>query len=77
MLTYDQITLVEGVYLALSNEGISDELAMKIQNYIYEHNFEQYVYLRWLISRWSFLKKDKHHLQLSRNLSLSRHIRVS
>ena len=40
MLTYDQITFVEGVYLALSDEGISDELVMKMLNYIYEHNFE-------------------------------------
>ena len=64
MLTYDQVTLIEGVYLAISNEGISAEIATKLQNYIYEENFEQYVYLHWLIIRWSIIKKDKHHMPL-------------
>ena len=76
MLTYDEITLVEGVYLAIESGGISDEFTLELRNYIHKQNYEQHIYLQWLINRWSFIKIDKDHMPLRRNLSLSRHIQV-
>ena len=64
MLNDTEITLVEGVYLAISYGELPDEVELQIQHYIYKHNFEQYVYLQWLINRWSFLKRDEHHMPL-------------
>ena len=62
MLTYDEITLVEGVYLAIESGGISDEFAIELRDYIYKQNYEQYIYLQWLTNRWSFLKHNKDHM---------------
>ena len=73
MLNESEITLVESVYLVLDREVLTSEIALQIQDYVYKHNFEQHVYLQWLINRWSVLKRDKHHLPL-RRLNLNEYV---
>ena len=74
MLNESEITLVESVYLALDLDVLTSEIALQIQDYVYKHNFEQHVYLlQWLINRWSFLKRDKHHLPL-RTINLNKYV---
>ena len=70
MLTYDQVTIVEGIYLAIESGGISNEFAIELRNYIHKQNYEQHIYLQWLFNRWSFIKLDMDHMPM-RNLSLS------
>ena len=73
MLNESEITLVESVYLVLDRDVLTSEIVLQIQDYVYKHNFEQHVYLQWLINRWSVLKRDKHHLPL-RRLNLNKYV---
>ena len=73
MLNDSEITLVESIYLVLDRDILTSEIALQIQDYVYKHNFEQHVYLQWLINRWSFLKRDKHHLPL-RTININNHV---
>ena len=73
MLNDSEITMVEGIYLVLSDGELTSEIALQIQKYVYKHNFEQHIYLQWLINRWTFKKRDKHHLPL-RRLKLNEYV---
>ena len=75
MLNDSEITVVESIYLVLDRDILTSEIALQIQDYVYKHNFEQHVYLQWLINRWSFLKRDKHHLPL-RRLNLNKYVEL-
>jgi hypothetical protein len=62
MLTLNQITEVEGVYLAITSCGIRNELTIAFIEHFYKHNLYQFIYLKWLLQRWTLIKKHKHHL---------------
>jgi len=75
MLNDSEITLVESIYLVLEGDILTDEMQLLLNDYVYRHNFEQHVYLQWLINRWSFLKRDKHHFPL-RRLNLNKYVEL-
>ena len=62
MLTQQQFTEVEIVYIARHTGTVNDELFAFIIHRLYETNFEQFVYLQWLMERWVVLRKRYHHL---------------
>lgn len=62
MLSDNQITEVEGVFLAIESKKISYDLSSAFIERFYDTNREQYKYLLWLLNRWVLLRKDKNHL---------------
>ena len=62
MLTQQQITEVEIVYIARRTGIVNEELFAFIIHRFYDTNFEQFVYLQWLMERWVILRKHYHHL---------------
>ena len=61
MLTDKQITLVEGVFLAIDSNKIDYLIDEMIENVFIISN-EQGNYLLWLMDRWVYLRNNKHHL---------------
>ena len=61
MLTDKQITLVEGVFLAIDSTKIDYLIDEMIENVFIISN-EQGNYLLWLMDRWVYLRNNKHHL---------------
>lgn len=61
MLTDKQITLVEGVFLAIDSKKIDYLIDEMIENVFMISN-EQGNYLLWLMERWVYLRNNKHHL---------------
>ena len=61
MLTDKQITLVEGVFLAIDSKQIDYLIDEMIENVFIISN-EQGNYLLWLMDRWVYLRNNKHHL---------------
>ena len=61
MLTDKQITLVEGVFLAIDSNKIDYLIDNIIENVFIISN-EQGNYRLWLMNRWVHLRNNKHHL---------------
>ena len=65
MLTDNQITMVEAVYLAIDNGELSEELCQNLVDNMYLQSKECHIYLIWLLNRWRFaLRKHKYHLPI-------------
>ena len=65
MLTDNQITMVEAVYLAIDNGALSEELCQYLVDNMYSYDKECHIYLIWLLNRWKFvLRKHKYHLPI-------------
>ena len=62
MITQQQITEVEIVYIARHTGVVNDDFLSFIITRFYETNYEQFVYLQWLMERWVVLRKHYHHL---------------
>jgi hypothetical protein len=62
MLDDEQITEAECIYLSCDSGGLSDEAIIKLREYIYNKCHEQYIYLEWLLTRWTKLRNDYTHL---------------
>ena len=62
MLTHSQVTEVEGVYIAIVSLCISDDLIVSIIEHFYKINLEQFIYLKWLLRRWTFIRKNNNHM---------------
>ena len=64
MLTDNQITMVEAVYLAIDNGELSEELCQNLVDNMYLQSKECHIYLIWLMNRWAFLRKHRSHLPI-------------
>ena len=65
MLTDNQITMVEAVYLAIDNGELSEEVCQRLVYNMYLQSKECHIYLIWLLNRWRFgLRKHKYHLPI-------------
>ena len=62
MLTDTEITMAEAIYLAIDSNKLPPDLCQNLVNNMYSHSKECYIYLIWLLNRWSILKKGKYHL---------------
>ena len=58
MRTLNQIREVEGVYIAISSCGISNELIVSFIEHFYKIILEQFIYLKWLLHRLGIYKKE-------------------
>ena len=64
MLTDNQITMVESVYLAIDNGELSEDLCQHLVDNMYLHNKECHIYLIWLLNRWRQIRRYKYHLPI-------------
>jgi hypothetical protein len=62
MLSPRQITEVEAIYICRNYNTISDNLYAVFIEHFYDTNLEQFIYLRWLIQRWTLLRKNQHQM---------------
>jgi hypothetical protein len=61
-LSDSQITEVEAVYIARNCYGISYELFVDFIKYFWLKNIYQYIYLKWLCERWTWIRRDNNHM---------------
>ena len=62
MLSPSQITEVEAIYICKIYERITDDLYAVCIEHFYDTNLEQFIYLKWLIQRWTLLRKNQHQM---------------
>ena len=63
MLTDNQITMVEAVYLAIDNGELSEEVCQGLVDNMYSQSKECHIYLIWPLNRLRFCwRRHKHHL---------------
>ena len=62
MLSPSQITEVEAIYICRNYSTITDDLFAVLIEHFYDTNLEQFIYLKWLIQRWTLLRKNKHQM---------------
>jgi hypothetical protein len=62
MLTPKQITEIEAVYICRNFNTISDDIFVLLIERFYDINLEQFIYLKWLLTRWPLLRKHKNHM---------------
>ena len=67
MLTSRQITEVEAIYICRNFNTINDDVFAIIIERFYDTNLEQFMYLKWLCTRWPYLRK--HINQLPKRLT--------
>jgi hypothetical protein len=59
MLTPKQITEVEAVYICRNFDTINDDIFALLIERFYDINLEQFIYLKWLLTRWPLLRKHR------------------
>jgi hypothetical protein len=62
MLNPKQITEVEAIYICRNYNTLTDDLFAVLIEHFHDTNVEQFIYLRWLLHRWTLLRKHIHHL---------------
>ena len=62
MLDDSQITETEAIFLTLDSGDCTDEYCNELIEYLMNKSEEQYIYLRWLLLRWSHLRKHQKDL---------------
>ena len=79
MLTDNQITMVEAVYLAIDNGALSEKLCQYLVDNMYSYDKECHIYLIWLLNRWVKIRRYKYHLptRTKHCIDLSRLIKQS
>ena len=78
MLDDSQITETEAIFLTLDSGDCTDELCNELIEYVMNKSEEQYIYLRWLLLRWSHLRKHQKDLpkkRLDLNTCIQMHTR--
>ena len=61
-LTNIEIIEAESIFLCIDWKVISDEKAEHIMINMKQRSWEQYVYLEWLLLRWTLLGNNSKHL---------------
>ena len=64
MLTDNQITMVEAIYLAIDNGELSEEVCQRLVDNMYLQSKECHIYLTWLLNRWAWKRKHRTHLPI-------------
>ena len=60
MLTKLELNICEAVYLACNYETISPQIKKQLIKTVYDlKNKEAYIYLHWLLYRWSIIKGNR------------------
>ena len=67
MRTQNQITEVEAIYIIITSDGVNIGLCVSFIEHFYATNLEQFIYLTWLLQRWTFIRK--HHGQMPKRLT--------
>ena len=62
MLTPKQITEIEAIYICRNYNTLNDNLFAVFIEHFYDTNLEQFIYLKWLLTRWPLLRKHTHHM---------------
>ena len=68
MITQNQITEVEAAYIIMTSDGVNIGLCISFVEHFYATNLEQFIYLTWLLQRWTFIRK--HHGQMPTRIIL-------
>ena len=63
-----EIVEAEALFLCIDWGVISEEQGKNIMTNMKQRSFEQYVYLEWLLLRWTLLRKDNKHLPVKLQL---------
>ena len=61
----------ECMFLLIDTGIVSDELSQEFMDCIFYTNYEMYVFLNWLLTRWVLLRKHKFHLPRRRHNKLT------
>ena len=62
MLNDYELTMVEGVFVAIDSNQLSESYCYELINYFLTKMKEAYKYLWWLLNRWTLLRLSKYHL---------------
>ena len=62
MLTTKELDEIETVFIIIDRNYVSPELANSLVEYFHDENYEQFVYLQWLLCRWVRLRSNLDHL---------------
>ena len=62
MLTQKQITEVEAIFIARDYNCISDDIFVNSIEHFYKINLYQFMYLKWLITRWTIIRKQRYQM---------------
>ena len=73
MLTIKELNEIETVFIIIDRNYLSPELANSLIEYFHDKNYEQFVYLEWLLCRWVHLRSNMDHLpkRLKFHISIS------
>ena len=69
MLSDTEITLVEGLFLVIDSKELSHDCNVEIYEFVRTFNEEAFIYLDWLLLRWTRLRNNVSHLpnRINRN----------
>ena len=69
MLSDTEITLVEGLFLVIDSKELSPDCNVEIYEFVRTYNEEAFIYLDWLLLRWTRSRRDVTHLpnRINRN----------
>ena len=62
MLTINELNEIETVFIMIDSSNLGPELANSLIEYFRDKNYEQFVYLEWLLCRWVHLRPNMDHL---------------
>ena len=62
MLSDFKTAHTECLFLLIDNDIIVDNMFEQLMNNLMKNEYECYVYLNWLLTRWVFLRKNKFHI---------------
>ena len=77
MLTDKEITIVEGIFLAIDGGLMPESISYKLIQSLQKKSIEHSAYLMWLLNRWKYeLRSHKAHLpkRISQTVSLNKSI---
>ena len=59
MLSDLKTAQTECLFLLIDNDIIADKMFEQLMNNLMKNEYECYVYLNWLLTRWVYLRKNK------------------
>ena len=61
-LSEKDIDEIHLIFTIIDRALINDEMSIKIITHYYEHEYEHYIYLEWLLLRWVALRSSRNLL---------------
>jgi len=62
MLSDIKIVQCESLFILIDNGLIREDLINKLMYNLFNHEYECYVYIMWLLTRWTILRKHRFQL---------------